>query len=259
MHTRKMGELTWLEVRDAIAAGSGVILPIGAIEQHGPHLPICVDALCAEQMALELAERTAMLVAPPLAYGYRSRPGSGGGQTFPATTSLRGTTLMANVEDILKELIRSGFKKIILLNWHVENQNFIYEAAFLVTEHLKEKDSGVKILIYESAISELSPETMDFVFGDQFPGWAIEHASICETSIMLHKFPHLVHFDRAVDDRAEYYPAYDLLPIPQRLVAPSGTLWKATLATAEKGERIWQECLNLLTEGVLKEFGPAGQ
>ena len=255
MHTRKMGELTWMEVRDAIAAGMGIIIPIGAIEQHGPHLPISTDSLCAEQMALDLAERTNMLVAPPIAYGYRSRPCSGGGQTFPATTSLRGATLMANVEDILKELIRSGFKKIILLSWHVENQNFIYEAAFLVTEQLKEKDSDVKIMIYESTIFDLKPETMEFVFGDQFPGWDVEHASICETSMMLYKFPHLVHFERAVDDQAEYYPVYDLLPIPQKIVAPSGTLWKATLATAEKGKLVWNEALDFLVEGVTKEFG----
>lgn len=162
---------------------------------------------------------------------------------------------MAIVEDILKELIRSGFKKIILLSWHVENQNFIYEAAFLVTEQLKEKDSDVKIMIYESAIFELKPETMEFVFGDQFPGWGIEHASICETSIMLHKFPHLVHFERAVDDQAEYYPVYDLLPIPQKIVTSSGILWKATLANAEKGERVWNEALDFLVEGVTKEFG----
>ncbi len=255
MHTRKMGEMTWMEVRDAIAAGSGVILPIGAIEQHGPHLPISTDALCAEQMALDLAERTNMLVAPPFSYGYRSRPTSGGGQTFPATTSLRGSTLMAIVEDILKELIRSGFKKIVLLNWHVENQNFIYESAFLVTEQLKEKNSDVKIMIYESAIFELKPETMEFVFGDQFPGWAIEHASICETSIMLHKFPHLVRFECAVDDCAEYYPVYDLLPIPPQILTDSGVLWKATLATAEKGERVWNEAVDFLVEGVTKEFG----
>lgn len=255
MRTRKMEEMTWMEVRDAIADGIGVILPIGAIEQHGPHLPICTDALCAEQMALDLAARTNMLVAPPFKYGYRSRPCSGGGQTFPATTSLRGSTLMAIVEDILKELIRSGFKKIVLLNWHAENQNFIYEAAFLVTEQLKEKDSDVKIMIYESAIFDLKPETMEFVFGDQFPGWAIEHASICETSIMLYKFPHLVHFEHAIDDQAEYYPVYDLLPIPQKIVTSSGILWKATLATVEKGELVWNEALDFLVEGVTKEFG----
>ncbi len=255
MRTRKMGEMTWTEVRDAIAEGVGIILPIGAIEQHGPHLPISTDTLCAEQMALDLAERTNMLVAPPFSYGYRSRPTSGGGQTFPATTSLRGATLMALVEDILKELVRSGFKKIILLNWHVENQNFIYESAFLVTEQLKEKDSDVRIMIYESAIFELKPETMDFVFGDQFPGWGIEHASIAETSIMLYKFPHLVHFERAVDDQAEYYPVYDLLPIPKKILTDSGVLWKATLANVEKGKRVWEEALDFLTEGVIKEFG----
>lgn len=257
MQTRKMGEMSWTEVRDAIAAGVGVILPIGAVEQHGPHLPICTDALCAEQMALDVAAKTNMIVAPPFSYGYRSRPKSGGGQTFPATTSLRGSTLMAIVEDILNELVRSGFKKIILLNWHVENQNFIYESAFLVNERLKEKNSDVKIMIYESAIFELKPETMDFVFGDQFPGWDIEHASICETSIMLHKFPHLVHFERAIDDQADCYPVYDLLPIPQKMLTQSGVLWKATLATVEKGERVWNEALDFLVDGVLKEFGPA--
>ncbi|RGY98683.1 creatininase [Clostridium sp. AM58-1XD] len=253
--TRKMAEMTWMEVRDAIAGGSGVILPIGATEQHGPHLPICVDTVCPEQMAVEVGERTNMLVAPPLAYGYRSRPTSGGGQTFPATTSLRGSTLQAMVEDILKEFVRSGFKRIVLLSWHVENQNWIYEAAFLVTEEIKKDYQDVTIMVYEAAIFDLKPKTMEFVFGDQFPGWAIEHASICETSVMLYKFPELVHFDRAIDDCAEYYPVYDILPIPERIVAPSGTLWKATLGTEEKGKRIWEESVDFIVEGITKELG----
>lgn len=90
--------------------------------------------MLAEDLALQVADEVNMLVAPTISYGYRSRPGTGGGQTFIGTTSLRGATLMHVVQDIILEFIRHGFQRIVLLNWHTENQNFIYEGAYEAIE-----------------------------------------------------------------------------------------------------------------------------
>ena len=108
MRTRMMAEMTQVEVKEAIDNGAGVILPIGATEQHGPHLPLSVDSVLPTKMGQAVAEETDMLVVPAVCYGYQSRAASGGGQTFPATTSLRATTLIAILEDILSEFVRSG-------------------------------------------------------------------------------------------------------------------------------------------------------
>ena len=108
MRTRELAHLTWPEVRDAVDTDAGVILPIGATEQHGHHLPLATDALLASALARDIAGATHMLVAPTVSYGYRSRPLTGGGSGFIGTTSLRGRTLMDLVEDVLRELLRHG-------------------------------------------------------------------------------------------------------------------------------------------------------
>lgn len=74
MRTKKMWELTWPEVKEAADSGMGVMLPIGAIEQHGYHLPLITDTILPVKLCLDIAEQTDMIVAPPISYGTYSRP-----------------------------------------------------------------------------------------------------------------------------------------------------------------------------------------
>ena len=251
----RLDDITWPEVQAAAEQGRAVIVPVGATEQHGYHLPLCVDAVLSESLAREVAERHGLLVAPPVTYGYRSRPLSGGGEGFPGTISLSGRTLMAVVEDVLVGLAASGFRNLVLLNWHYENSNFIYEAGWLAHEHAGHAD--LRIMVVEAAFSELSPEVMQLLFEDEFAGWDVEHAAILETSLMLHLRPDLVRFDRAVDDQARRHPAYDVIPPPADFVPDSGTLWKATLASPEKGAAAWAEIRSRVASAIGDEFGLA--
>jgi creatinine amidohydrolase len=251
--TRLLAEMTWPEVEEAVSRDAGVVLPVGSTEQHGHHLPLSTDAVLPTELALAVAEPLDLVVAPAVSYGYRSRPLSGGGQGFVGTTSLRASTLMALVEDILRELIRQGFKRIVLLNWHMENQNFVYEAAYLALE--RDRHTPARILVAELPFKDLSPETMDLLFPEGFPGWDVEHASILETSLMLHLRPELVLFDRAVDDAAKRHPWYDVVPTPEDFVPASGTLWKATQASGEKGKIAWHEIVDQMREAIASELG----
>src|SRR3712207_253391 len=156
--TRILAEMTWPEVEAAIDRGAGVFLPVGSTEQHGYHLPLATDVILPTELALAAAEPLDFLVAPPVSYGYRSRPLSGGGQGFVGTTSLQAQTLMSLVEDVLDELIRQGFERIAVVNWHFENQNFVYEAAYLA--HERHRASSARILVAEHPFAELSEETM---------------------------------------------------------------------------------------------------
>jgi creatinine amidohydrolase len=160
--------------------------------------------------------------------------------------------LMMTVEDVLRELLRHGFRRLMVLNWHFENQNFVYESAWLALEHGQRQDA--RVMVVEQPFSQLSDETMALLFGDEFPGWDVEHAAIMETSLMLHLRPELVLFDRAVDDEAARHPFYDVVPIPDEFVPRSGTLWKATQASAEKGERAWAEIVAGLDAAVAADL-----
>jgi creatinine amidohydrolase len=251
--TRRLAELTWPEVRDRAAGGAAVVVPVGSTEQHGHHLPLCTDVVLPEQLALAVAESLDVLVAPAIGYGYRSRPLSGGGEGFPGTISVSGRTLMSVVEDVLLGLVRSGFTRIAVLNWHYENSNFVYEAAWLA--HERACSDALRVMVIEAAFSELSDEVMDTLFGGEFPGWDVEHAAVLETSLMLHLRPDLVRFDRAVDDAAERHPAYDVVPPPADFIPRSGALWKATRASPEKGAAAWPEIVSRVRDAIALELG----
>jgi creatinine amidohydrolase len=240
-------------VAEAANARGGVIVPVGAVEQHGLHLPLITDALLATDLAYAVADATDMLVAPTLSYGYRSRPLSGGGQGFPGTTSLSATTLMAVLEDVLREYVRHGFERLVVLNWHYENRHFLYEAAYRAL--LPHETATARIMVLERSFEELSPTTMALLFPDGFPGWATEHAAIFETSLMQHLHPELVLEDRIVDDAAERSPWWDVVPTPEDFVPETGGLWKATQASPEKGAAAWQEIVAQTSSAIAQELG----
>ena len=101
-------ELSWFQYKEQIDQNKILIIPIGATEQHGPHLPLGVDAMLATSFARVLAEQIGAVVAPTINYGYKSLPMSGGGPFFPGTIDLNGTTLINLVKDIVVEFARDG-------------------------------------------------------------------------------------------------------------------------------------------------------
>ena len=111
-------KLTWEEIADCIAAGKIPIVPTGAVEQHGPHLPLDVDMLLSTSVALEAGRRnpTKILVLPSVSYGY-----TGHVMDFPGTINIHYSHFIEHVLDICKSLAYHGFKKMLLLNGHGSN------------------------------------------------------------------------------------------------------------------------------------------
>lgn len=245
-----MAEMTWYEF-DERKEKDVVILPVGSVEQHGPHLPLFTDTIISEGFAKLLGERINGIVMPAINYGYKSQPASGGGPLFPGTIDLNGKTLISLVMDILEELIRDGVKKIAIVNSHFENQAFLLEAIDLVS---KKMPTGTKIIMM-SWWDLISQHTIDKVFNEvEFPGWALEHAAITETSLILKFAPNLVHMDRLIDEKIEEVPTYQVYPIPKDLVPKSGLLSIGRTSSKEKGELIVNESLENMIKIVKKEF-----
>ncbi|MFR4162437.1 MAG: creatininase [Paraclostridium sordellii] len=245
-----MAEITWYEF-DERKEKDVVILPVGSVEQHGPHLPLFTDTIISEGFAKLLGERVNGIVMPAINYGYKSQPASGGGPLFPGTIDLNGKTLIYLVMDILEELIRDGVKKIAIVNSHFENQAFLLEAIDLVS---KKMPTGTKIIMM-SWWDLISQPTIDKVFDEvEFPGWALEHAAITETSLILKFAPNLVHMDRLIDEKIEEVPTYQVYPIPKDLVPKSGLLSIGRTSSKEKGELIINESLENMIKIVKKEF-----
>jgi len=115
------------EAEEAAEEGKIVILPVGSTEEHGKHLPLCTDSLQPENVAIEVARKAGCLVAPPVRYGVCS-----GTQYFPGTISVDFNSLCSIVRDILDELVRQGFKRLIVLSGHAGS---LHMAALRLAAH----------------------------------------------------------------------------------------------------------------------------
>ena len=243
-------QMIWEEYRDEVSRRV-IILPIGSLEQHGPHLPMNVDVVIPTKLAAMIAEKVEAMILPPIAYGYKSHPTSGGGQLFPGTTSLDGTTLISLTLDILRETYRHGGRRIFILNGHYENVAFVTEAVELF---IREADEARVVIA--SWWDQVSQELVDECFaGAGFPGWDTEHAGITETSLMLYFSPELVRKERIIDDMSERKPTYSIFPPPDDIIPKSGTLYKATYASLEKGEKLARQVVDEMVKIVKEELG----
>lgn len=243
-------EMTWEEVRDAAASGKPVVLPVGATEQHGPHLPLDTDCIIPVGIALQAAAQVPLVVAPPIRFGAKSRALSGGGEGFPGTLSIPARTLIETIHEVLSGLARSGFTRLCLLNWHYENKGYLWEAADLTGERFP----GIRILVLEDPLPEFTDADLKELFPSGFRGWEFEHASLVETSIMYVLRPDLVRRERIVDDSAARRPSWDVVPAPPEFVTRSGVLWKPSEATEVAGRRFLQAAADRLAEAIRTEF-----
>lgn len=250
MKTNLMANLTWKEYKSRVPRDI-LILPIGSTEQHGPHLPLGVDAVISNQLALLLADRTESVVAPVISYGYKAELISGGGPLFPGTIDLSGATFTALVYDILREFLSDGWQKIFVLNGHFENGAFIGEAADLI---MRNQGTSFPKIVVASWWDNISPELMGSIFDQvKFPGWELEHAAVTETSLMMHFTPGLVRRDQIIEGGLEKCPSYQCFP-SCILLPESGALYGAHSGSPEKGRLIAEDVIKNFVALLSKEF-----
>jgi creatinine amidohydrolase len=204
-----------------------VILPVGSLEEHGPHLPLGTDLFHALELARRVAEERGVLVAPPLFYGVcRST------REHPGTVSLSGVTLRALVRDLGREFFRQGFYNLIILSGHAGGTHMaaLLEAGETLLEELPEVRVAVVNIL--DLLREVLTENPHLV---RTKGDA--HAGEVETALMLAAYPHLVQGTAPAEWPT--FPKY-ILVRDKRRFWPGGVWGDPAPATAARGEEILQ-------------------
>jgi creatinine amidohydrolase len=227
-----LDELSWIDVAAHLAADPRLIIPVGALEQHGPHLPLGTNVLLARRVALDLSEEFGVLRAPTLYYGVNV-PGE---RAYAGTASLDQKTLHRAMNELLDAWEAHGITEFICVTAH-RHEPHLDALATLITARARLR----VVSIWDVPIADLL---------EAQPGPL--HACEAETSVMLHLYPDMVRMERARDfvlpdvDFERYMQGR--LPVPPP--GGAGVVGRPTCASAEKGERIYARVLRAVRRAV---------
>jgi creatinine amidohydrolase len=239
-------ELTWPEVNDVVAMGKIPIIPTGSVEQHGHHLPLKVDHLCATAVATEAARLRPelSLVLPAVSYGYVHHV-----MDFPGSLNIHFEHFIQYVLDICKSLAYHGFKKMIIVNGHGSN----HPLCELIARRVVVETDAVCAFCSWWQMLRVNPDFNSQWRESVFPG-GCAHACELETSMLMHLAPELVRMDKIKNELSRTtqlgskYTWTDLFASgPMGLVewtsqyTDSGVIGEAEKATAEKGRLCLEE------------------
>jgi creatinine amidohydrolase len=236
----RLWELRWNEVAALDRHATLIIVPTGAIEQHGHHLPIDTDIYNSSQIALRAAERTReagvgpVLVAPPVWWGTSPHH-----LAYPGTISLRLETMSDVLVDICASLWRHGFYRILFLNGHGGNIGVLTATALRISEEI-----GISPAV--ASYWTLIKDTLVAI--GESPKGGMGHACEMETSLQLHLRGERVAMDLAGPDMPRQLTSFSCIDfrepgpvmIPWDFVRDSrtGAMGDPTKASAEKGRKI---------------------
>jgi N-acetylmuramoyl-L-alanine amidase len=211
-----LDELSWIDVAAHVAGDPRLIIPVGALEQHGPHLPLGANVLLARKVAVDLSIEFRVLRAPTMHYGVNVA----GDRAYAGTAWLQQKTLHRAVNELLATWEAHGFAEFILVTAH-RHEPHLDALATLVTDRARVR----VVSIWDVPIGDLL---------EAQPGPL--HGCEAETSVMLHLYPELVHMERARDFElpADEFDRYIADRLPALPPGGAGVVGRPTLATAAR-------------------------
>ncbi len=238
--------MSWPEVERYLSESNGIIVPIGATEQHGPTGLIGTDAICAETLAWRVGELAAAAVGPTLTIGMSEHH-----MHFPGSITLRPSTLVAVVRDVILSLARHGFRRIFFVNGHGGNTASVkagFFEAYADAPSLVEGGDGVRCVCAEWWLTTSGQKLSGELFGDRDG----DHASASEVSVAAAAYPDHV---KTADMAAEPPPTTGVFgPADFRRRYPEGRMGShPALASVAAGQRIVEAVAADLADGY-REF-----
>jgi creatinine amidohydrolase len=239
MAKHRIAEMSWREVRAALARHPVVLIPLGSTEQHGPVSPTG-DYLLTEEIAARVAARTASLVTPVIPFG-----NSEYFRAFPGTISVRSETLAAVAEDVCVSLLDHGFDRLLFVNGHSGNDPILEDVARRVR-----RTRGVRVVTIKPA--QFRPRALLETLYGADAGRVIGHGGEPLASLWMHLRPELIDGQaNEPGQRPDYYglaindlsvATFERTPVAvyfdMEEISPNGSMGDSTVASADKGRAI---------------------
>jgi len=233
-HPYLWSQLTWPEAEQRFNEVDIALLPVGAIEQHGPHLPLDTDAFDANYLAQKVAEACSEpkpLVLPVIPYGVSYHH-----DEFKGTISISNETLSHLVYEIGMNVAHNGIKKLVIINGHGGNGPALNFAAQRINE-----DGHIFICVDTGETSDVDIYEIADTPNDV-------HAGEIETSTSLAVRPHLVKMERASKLIPQFSSRYLNFTSKRgvswyaytKRISQNGVMGDPTNASAEKGRKMWK-------------------
>jgi creatinine amidohydrolase len=229
-----LAEMSWKEVEEYLAHDDRVILALGSMEEHGPHLGLGTDLIEGESIAFGTGEASGVVVAPTLNYGQAHAQ-----MGFPGTLSLRPTTLIAVLEDLFRALYRHGFRRIFIVNGHGGNTAPFWCATQAISEELP----GLRFKHFAWwTDAEAYKVGMDMT-GEQHGS----HAAAVETSFMMAVRPNAVKLERLTGHDAPIVASREVATVQNfRRLYPDGIMgYHPKTASPEAGHALLKKCVEI--------------
>ena len=216
-----LNELSWVAVGRALARDSRLIVPVGALEQHGPHLPLGANVRVAEAVAAEVSECQGILRAPVFSYGVTV-----GGGPWPGAAGLRRKTFHRAINELLARWEDHGVSEFVIVTAHR------YEP------HLEALLMALTASSTTTVLDLFHVDVADLLDGDPEG----EHGGELETSLMLYLAPELVQLDEITDFVPEprALRRYTRGRVPKPPSRTRGGVGRPSLASAAKGAAVFQ-------------------
>lgn len=245
----RLGEMTWTEVREAIEAGATAVVPIGSIEEHGPHSPMG-DYIVTDEIAARSTDLSGDVMVPMMPFGYSEYF-----RNYPGTITLREATLDAVLTDTLTCLLDQGFPRVVIFNGHNGNTGIVE----LVTRRFR-RTRGVVIPSLAPLGLIQEPELIERVYGARVN---LGHGGEPLGSLMMYLRPGRVQMERAgAWGRREVFgcPTEGLgairvgklrVAVPldmEDITPPTGSLSDPLLASAECGKQLLEYAVDACAE-----------
>jgi creatinine amidohydrolase len=234
---------TWQEIERYLARSTGIIMPIGSTEQHGPNGLIGTDAICAEVIARALGEATDALVGPTIGVGIAVHH-----MDFAGTMTVKPTTLIAIIHDYVLSLARHGFRRFYFVNGHGGNIATVQAsfsevyAAFEGVFGISRKDE-LRCRLANWWDGKIMHELSKSIFGDQDGS----HATASEVAVTQHVLPETIKQVAIDPPRAPSGRFHG--PADYRRRFPDGRIGSnPSLATPDKGQRFFETSVTELTK-----------